>query len=214
MKKTICKLIYVFFLGAFVLCPSMVVGHGGGGGGGGSEDGDDVFGGSSSVTEEYLMGGGVSWDPNPNGPGIRGSSVYSGRPENIEKGPYQSGTAIEDAEGALLAGYQSGNYTAAEVQEQLAWAVRVGIKISMAAQNVLDQINNPNPSSTQQWSQEEEDKAGQALSALDAVRKLFQNNQKNKKPVTAEDIESAAIGGYVAAQSPQELLDMLLDKLR
>lgn len=141
MKKTICKYICVFLLGIFVFCPSMVIAHGGGGGGG-SEDGgaDNFFSGSSSSTSEDFFAGGVSWTPNPNGPGVRGSSIYNGRPPNIEKGPYQSGTAVEDAEALLLAGYQAGNYTADELLEQLEWADRVGIPISEAASQTLDQM--------------------------------------------------------------------------
>jgi len=138
VKKTICNLIFVFLFGSFVFCPDMAVAHGGGGGGdGGGGDGADTF---SNSGGNYLMGGGVSWDPNPNGPGIRGSSIYDGRPPNIEKGPYQPGTSVEDAEALLLAGYQSGMYTAEELLEQLEWADRVGITISEAAVQTLDQM--------------------------------------------------------------------------
>ena len=143
MKEKISILICVLLLGIVVFFPSMVVAHGGGGGGGGggSEDGDS-FGVSSSATEEYLMGGGVSWTPNPNGPGIRGSSIYDGRPDNIEKGPYQSGWAIEYSEALMFDedGNLTGRYTPAEVMEQLEWATRVGIKVSDAALLALDQM--------------------------------------------------------------------------
>jgi hypothetical protein len=87
--------------------------------------------------------GGVSWAPNPNGADVVGSSIWDGRPANIEHGPYQPDKAVEDAEAELLSGFQSGNYTAQDVKEQLDWAQRVGIKISPQAVKVLHDINNP-----------------------------------------------------------------------
>jgi len=142
VKEKICRLVCVLLLGIVVSFPSMVIAHGGGGGGGGgggSEDGG-AYGTTSGATDEYLMGGGVSWTPNPNGPGARGSSIFSGRPDNIEKGPYQPDVSIEDAEAILLAEYAAGNYTPEELIEQLEWADRVGLNVSDDALQVLDEM--------------------------------------------------------------------------
>ncbi len=151
MKKTICKLIHIFLLGAFVFCPALALAHGGGGGGGGGggDAASEAFNSDSNSGDSYLMGGGVTWNPNPNDrDGMRGS-IYDGRDANIEKGPYKPGEAVEVAEALLLAGYTAGNYTSKELQDQLNWAVSVGIKISLAAQNILDQINDSKPSSSE-----------------------------------------------------------------
>jgi len=117
-------------------CPSTSFGYGGGGGGGGGTE--DAFAGMAPTA-----GGGVSWAPNPNGADVVGSSIWDGRPENIEHGPYQPDKAVQDAEAELLSGFQSGNYTAPDVKKHLGWAQRVGIKISPQAIKVLHAIDNP-----------------------------------------------------------------------
>ncbi len=160
MKKTICNLIWVLLFGSFVFCPAMAVAHGGGGGGdGGGGDAADAY---SNSSEDYLMGGGVSWFPNPNGSATGGSSVYDGRKENIEKGPYQSGWSVEDAEAYLLHGWTDkdgnhGSYTPEFVLEQLEWAEGVGIKLSAEAVLLLHPEDNSKSSSTQSNLTEEDD---------------------------------------------------------
>ena len=183
-----------------MFCPVTTFAHGGGGGGGGSEDGD-FMNPSSPPTDDYFgsMGGGVSWEPNPNGPGILGSSIYDGRPANIEKGPYQSGTSIEDAEALLLWGYQAGNYTPDEVKEQLAWAVKVGLNISKDAQATLDLINKP-PKKTEKVSRpipqppkknltpKKTDNWNLILKIGVAIGKKHKENKKNNKDTDADDL--------------------------
>ncbi len=204
MKKTTCNLIFAFLLGLLMFCPATIFAHGGGGGGGGSEDGDGMNA-ASPPADDYFgsMGGGVSWEPNPNGPGILGSSVYDGRPANIEKGPYQSGTAIEDAEALLLWGYAAGNYTADEVKEQLAWAERVGLTISDKAQQTLEQINNPQkvpvkvsnpaPPPSESLTAEEDDNFVLILQIAHAIGKKNTENNNSNKDTTANDLADVTL---------------------
>jgi hypothetical protein len=109
-------------------------------------------GGESGSSDEIEMlhehaGGGVTWTENPNGADVIGSSVWNGRPAEIERGPYQRGTAVEDAEQALLDGLKTGLYTEEEVKANLEWAVRVNIGISNEAKDILN--NKPSTSASQ-----------------------------------------------------------------
>lgn len=198
MKKAICNLVHVCFLGALILCPTISLAHGGDGGGGGN-DRDNIFDNPSASEYFGSMGGGVSWTPNPNGPGVFGSSIYDGRPENIEKGPYQSGTAIEDAEALLLAGYVAGNYTPQDVKEQLAWAEKVGLTISDKAQNTLDLINKPKkePAKVSKSASQKEDKFDLFLKIAAAIGKKSTDNKKKNKSTTANDLLDVAAGEIV-----------------
>ena len=111
-------------------------------GGGGADSGgreDSSFG-----------GGAVSWTKNPNGVDVIGSSIYSGQPAVVKKGPYQKDTAVQDAEESLLEGYKQGTYTADEVKANLEWAQRVGIEISEKARDLLNKLKSPPPKSTPQ----------------------------------------------------------------
>ena len=205
MQKITRNFVYVFLMGFLVFCPVTIFAHGGGGGGGGSEDGS-AMNDLSPPADDYFgsMGGGVSWEPNPNGPGILGSSIYDGRPANIEKGPYQSGIAIEDAEALLLWGYHAGNYTPNEVKEQLAWAVKVGLNISKDAQATLDLINNPfpvpakvskpaSPPPKKSLTSREEDNIDLLLQIAVAFGKKSTENKKNNKGTTANDLADIAL---------------------
>lgn len=130
----------IVLIGLLLVCfwvPSTVVGYGGGGGGDGDSN-TDIF----SSAESHASGG-VSWAPNPNGSDVMGSSIWDGRPENIHHGPYQPDKAVQDAEAELLEGLKDGNYTPAQVKEQLEWAQRVGIQLSPQAIKKLNEINNP-----------------------------------------------------------------------
>lgn len=197
MKKAICNLVHVCFLGALIFCPTISLATGGGGGGG--NDRDNIFNNPSAPEYFGSMGGGVSWTPNPNGPGVFGSSIYDGRPENIEKGPYQSGTAIEDAEALLLAGYVAGNYTPQDVKEQLAWAEKVGLTISDKAQNTLDLINKPKkePAKVSKSASQKEDKFDLFLKIAAAIGKKSTDNKKKNKSTTANDLLDVAAGEIV-----------------
>jgi len=97
--------------------------------------------GTSQPEDNSFSGGAVSWSKNPNGLAVMGSSIWHGRPESLEKGPYQPGKAVEDAEQDLLDGFKNKEYTREEVQENLLWAKRVGIHISNEAQQVLDGLS-------------------------------------------------------------------------
>jgi len=112
-------------------------------GGGGNGGGGDV--GWAAQEDDSFGGGAVSWAPNPNGADVIGSSIWRGRPESLEKGPYQRNKAVEDAEQDLLDGFKNGQYTAEEVKENLRWAQRVGIAISDEAKKTLESIVNPPP---------------------------------------------------------------------
>ncbi|MBN1828574.1 MAG: hypothetical protein JW884_05450 [Deltaproteobacteria bacterium] len=137
----------VYVVITLVLFPApRLFAYGGDGGGGGSDGGSNQEAADSA-------GGGVSWAPNPNGVNVVGSSIYTGRSAVVEAGPYQSGTAVEDAEQALLDGFQSGAYTADEVKANLEWAVMVGIKISDQAQQALTSLQQ-SPSAQMHSSQQ------------------------------------------------------------
>jgi len=194
VKKAICNLVHVCFLGALIFCPTISLATGGGGGGG--NDKDNIFNNPSAPEYFGSMGGGVSWTPNPNGPGVFGSSIYDGRPENIEKGPYQSGTAIEDAEALLLAGYVAGNYTPQDVKEQLAWADKVGLTISDKAQNTLDLINKPQkePAKVSKSAPPKDDKFVLILNIAAAIGKKSKENKKKNKSTTVNDLAEVATG--------------------
>jgi hypothetical protein len=128
--KLIKKTVMIIFVLCFLLSPNSAFAYGGGGGGGGSD------------SEEFSSGGGaVSWSKNPNGLDVMGSSIWHGRPENLRKGPYQPGTAVEDAEQDLLDGFKNKEYTKEEVKENLLWAKKAGIHISNEAQQVLDGLS-------------------------------------------------------------------------
>ena len=113
---------------------------GGGGDGGGASEAEDGFSG----------GGAVSWSENPNGLDVMGSSIWAGQPENLKKGPYQPGTAVEDAEQDLLDGFKSGEYSSEEVKKNLQWAKKSRIHISSIAQKVLDGLSASTGSATGQ----------------------------------------------------------------
>lgn len=95
-------------------------------------------GGGIGPQEEPSFWRAVSWAPNPNGADVMGSSIWSGRPESIEKGPYQEGRAVEDAEQELLDGFRRGQYSAWDVVENIMWAERVGIPVSNQAWETME----------------------------------------------------------------------------
>jgi hypothetical protein len=130
--KLIKKTVMIIFVLCFLLSPNSAFAYGGGGGSGGG----------SSDSEEFSSGGGaISWSKNPNGLDVMGSSIWHGQPENLKKGPYQPGTAVEDAEQDLLDGFKNKEYTKEEVKENLLWAKKAGIHISNEAQQVLDGLS-------------------------------------------------------------------------
>lgn len=135
----VAKVVMIFLVVSLLFPWNSAVAYGGGSGGGTSQSDDSSF-----------SGGAVSWSNNPNGLDVMGSSIWHGRPENIRKGPYQAGTAVEDAEQDLLDGFKRGDYTAEEVKENLKWAKKVGIHISNEAQKVLDGFSAPTGSTTGQ----------------------------------------------------------------
>lgn len=201
MKKTICKLIHIFLLGAFVFCPALALAHGGGGGGGGGGDdaASEAFNSDSNSGDSYLMGGGVTWNPNPNDrDGMRGS-IYDGRDANIEKGPFIPERAVEDAIGYLLAGGftdKDGNYTKytnEEVLDQLEWAESVGITLSAAAHDRLyPKKPSPTKSSLPQKEKDKEKKDQKNISAglnfYQSLRALYKLKKATGGQVTEEEI--------------------------
>jgi hypothetical protein len=126
----VVKVVMIVLAVSLLLPWNSAVAYGGGSGGGTSQSDDSSF-----------SGGAVSWSKNPNGLDVMGSSIWHGRPENLRKGPYQPGTAVEDAEQDLLDGFKGGEYTSAEVKENLQWAKKAGIHISNEAQKVLDGLS-------------------------------------------------------------------------
>ena len=195
VKICLCILLLTIFC-----IPTTVVGYGGGGGGGsgdGANNTADPFAGM-----EPLASGGVTWTPNPNGANVRGSSIWSERPENIQQGPYQPDKAVEDAEQELLTGFQSGNYTPQQVKEQLEWAQQVGITLSPQAVKTLEAINHPpapsspppttsNTSRSSRRNEKQNEKAAEIINVLNAVSQAVKNKG------SASDIENAAIGAIV-----------------
>jgi len=209
MKKPTINIILICWLGLCIGLPSIAFGYGGGGGGGGGggSEGTDLF---ASMGPSYS--GGVSWAPNPNGADVMGSSVWDGRPESIHHGPYQPDKAVEDAEAELLQGLQDGNYTPAQVKEQLEWAQRVGIKISPEALQALDKINNPpavpkppakssQPSSgSSQSARNQKENEGAAL-AIKIGATLI---DLNKKGASASEMELSIILGIIGHQMEKQ----------
>ena len=189
MKKPNANIILICLLGLCIGFPSIAFGYGGGAGGG--SEGTGLF---DSMGPSYS--GGVSWAPNPNGADVMGSSVWHGRPENIQHGPYQPDKAVEDGEAELLSGFQTGNYTAGQVKEQLEWAQRVGIKLSPQALQTLNQINTPpaptapstSAASGSSRNDKQSEKMADALNVLNAVCQTIKNKG------SASDIEGAALG--------------------
>ncbi|GEM_PF-1093553 len=185
MPKTTAQIMFISLLLVCFCVPSTVVGYGGGG-----SEGTDAF-----ASMEPQASGGVSWAPNPNGADVMGSSIWDGRPENIQQGPYQPDKAVEDAEAELLQGLDGGKYTPQQVKEQLEWAQRVGIKLSPQAIKKLNQIKNPpaKPSKTSSSSslearnQKQNEKANDFINIFNAVSKAHRNGG------SASDIEAAAI---------------------
>lgn len=126
----VVKVVMIVLAVSLLLPWNSAVAYGGGSGGGTSQSDDSSF-----------SGGAVSWSKNPNGLDVIGSSIWHGRPENLAKGPYQPGAAVEDAEQDLLDGFKSGEYTSEEVKENLQWAKKARIHISSEAQKVLDGLS-------------------------------------------------------------------------
>ncbi|MBN2515438.1 MAG: hypothetical protein JXC33_05325 [Deltaproteobacteria bacterium] len=190
----------------FLLIPvTTAYAYGGGGSGGGvSQAEDSSFG-----------GGAVSWAPNPNGADVIGSSIWRGRPENIEKGPYQPGKAVEDAEQDLLDGFRSGQYSADEVKANLAWAQRVGISISNEAQQTLDKINNPpktpikqktNPGkSGQLTTQQQNNKAANIIKYVNDYYQLKDKRKQQGRKLTKADLYSIGAKNAVKDKVPKKI---------
>ncbi len=193
--------IFTTFLFLFIMVffsPQLTLGTPGGhGGGGNSEDGGD-----RNSMDLQPISGGVSWGQNPNGTDVMGTSIWDGRPESIEDGPYQPDRAVEDAESALLQGLDDGQYTPEEVKEQLDWAQSVGIQISAQAQNFLNNINQP-PSKPEKQStdsgaasppkpppatkpskiQRQNENVAEVLEGIEKIKNLLQRGE------TSEEIE-------------------------
>ncbi len=178
------------------------------GGGGGS-------GGGVSQAEDSSFGGGaVSWAPNPNGADVRGSSIWNGRPENLEKGPYQPDTAVEDAEQDLLDGFRSGQYSADEVKANLEWAQRVGISISNEAQQTLSSINNPPktpvkpqpaPAPSGQLTEKEQDNFVKGLNIVNQYYKLKDKRKQQGRKMTKVDLYGLGAKEAIKDKVPTEV---------
>jgi hypothetical protein len=212
MRKKLLLIAALFVSLMALSCPAYSYGGGGGGGGngGGVEQEDDSFG-----------GGAVSWAPNPNGADVIGSSIWRGRPESLEKGPYQKNKAVEDAEQDLLDGFRSGQYSAEEVKENLEWAQRVGIAISDQAKSTLESIVNPPPkpavAAPQQSSVDEQkvaDKMEKYLNIWADYNKAKEKNRATGKPTTKTDLAVVglknAIKGKVSTEN-QETVDKVFN---
>lgn len=204
MKKPTAHIILICWLGLCIGLPSIAFGYGGGGGGG---EGTDFF-----ASMGPSASGGVSWSPNPNGADVMGSSIWDGRPESIHHGPYQPDKAVEDAEAELLQGLTDGNYTPAQVKEQLEWAQRVGIKISPQALQALDKINNPpalpkppakpsQPSSGSSQSARNQKENDAAALAIKIGATLIELNERG---ASASDMELAVILGIIGHQMEKQ----------
>jgi len=195
MPKTTAKIVFIGLLLVCFCVPSTVVGYGGGG-----SEGTDAF-----ASMEPQASGGVSWAPNPNGSDVMGSSIWDGRPESIQQGPYQPDKAVQDAEAELLEGLKDGNYTPAQVKEQLEWAQRVGIKLSPGALQALDKINNP-PVSPKPPAKPSQPSSGSSLSTRNqkeneaaalAIKIGAALIDLNKRRAPASDMELAIIFGII-----------------
>ena len=169
----------IIFVLCLVLSPNSAFAYGGGGGADISQLEDSSFG-----------GGAVSWGSNPNGANVRGSSIWHGRPENIEKGPYQADTAVQDAEQDLLDGFNSGEYTADEVKTNLEWAQNVGIAISDEAQQTLDNIKNPpkTPGQPGQFTEKQQDKAVKVINYIAGYFELKDKCKEKGRKMTTGDL--------------------------
>ena len=162
-------------------------------------------GGSGDVSQADSFGGGaVSWSPNPNGVDVRGSSIWNGRPANIEKGPYQEGTAVEDAEQDLLDGYRDKTYSADEVKANLEWAQNAGIQLSDAAQKTLDAIKNPPPTQHGKWTEKMQDKSVKVINFVNDIYKLRDKRKSQGLSMTADDYRSAGVKSGIKNNVPPQ----------
>ena len=173
------------------------------------------YGGGGTGQEETSFGGGaVSWTPNPNGVDVMGSSIYSGRPADVEKGPYQKDTAVEDAEEALLEGYKQGTYTADEVKANLEWAQRVGIEISDKAGDLLDELKSPPPKSTPQSKpatatskDKQADKIGKVINIIADYNKMKAKQKSTGKKPTQLDLAVIGLKNTLRDNVPKDYKD-------
>ncbi|HEU17858.1 MAG TPA: hypothetical protein ENO00_00530 [Deltaproteobacteria bacterium] len=190
-----------------IMCLSVPVtlaySYGGGSGGGVSQAEDSSFG-----------GGAVSWAPNPNGADVIGSSIWSGRPENLEKGPYQPDKAVEDAEQELLDGFRSGQYSADEVQTNLEWAQKVGISISNEAQQTLNSIKNPPktpikpqtaPVKSGELTTKQQNKAVKVIDIMNEYYKLKDKRKEQGRPLTKADLYGLGAKSEMKDKVPDEV---------
>ena len=169
-------------------------------------------GGNGGGQEESSFGGGsVSWTPNPNGVDVIGSSIYSGRPAVVEKGPYQKDTAVQDAEEALLKGYKQGSYTADEVKANLEWAQRVGVEISDEARDLLNKLKSPPPKSTPQSKQttatskdKQADKIAKAINLIADYNRMKAKQKSTGKKTTQLDLAIIGLKNTLRDNVPQD----------
>jgi len=173
-----------------------------------------AYGGGGGGQEESSFGGGaVSWTKNPNGVDAIGSSIYSGRPADIEKGPYQEDTAVQDAEEALLEGYQQGTYTANEVKANLEWAQRVGIEISDKANDFLTKLKNPPPESTPKSKptatskDKQGDKIAKVINIIADYNKMKAKQKDTGKKVSQLDLAVIGLKNTLRDNVPKEYKD-------
>ena len=172
-----------------------------GGGGGGQED--SSFG-----------GGAVSWTKNPNGVDVIGSSIYSGQPAVVKKGPYQKDTAVQDAEEALLEGYKQGTYTADEVKANLEWAQRAGIQISEKARGLLNKLKSPPPKSTPQSKpttttskNKQADKIAKVINIIADYNRMKAKQKSTGKKTTQFDLAVIGLKNTLRDNVPKEYKD-------
>lgn len=203
MKKKFTILLTLLICLLVSVTTAYSYGGGGGSGGGVSQAEDNSFG-----------GGAVSWAPNPNGADVRGSSIWNGRPENLEKGPYQSDKAVEDAEQELLDGFKNNQYSADEVKANLEWAQKVGISISKEAQQTLDKINNPPktpvkpqkaPVKSSQFTTKQQDKAVQIINIVNDYYKLKDKRKQQGRKLTKTDLYGLGAKSAIKDKVPTQV---------
>ena len=138
----------------------------------------------------------VTWGPDPNGIDVLSSSKWNKLQGDIETGPYQPDTSIEDAERELEQGFENTAETGDGIIDRLEWTKGAGIKISEPAQELLDQLKNPrkaqgatSPPVDSGISKKHQDEIVKWMGYWDTYNQLKQKNDKQGKPTTLSDMK-------------------------
>jgi hypothetical protein len=193
--------------------------------------------GDTAEDHEHASGG-VSWQPNPNGDGVIGSSLWRGpRPA----GPFEEGKSIQDALEELARGLGS-EFSEEDARKNMEWAKRTGIlrgikvppELARLLKKGSPQASSVKPASAPQKTPTPQDlrqarraarRAKREAEAIDVVFDTLDFIKKKKKqgnPATAPEIDAHVkkkiikqqTKGVVDLDKPEETVVKLADKAR